>query len=717
MFLQKKPGLMLVLMVVFLFASLALAQDDGTRVLTPGLTAQGAIDAENPAQVFTFDATAGAVASVSVTGQNGLLLTVLLTDAQGATVGQTAEVDELGQTILSDVVIPLTGTYYVTVFPAAGTETATEGQFLITLTLTGDGGAVADAEATATTAPQVETPQPEATESREYRVGQVVASGITVNLNWDTPDDLNLQVRAPNGETLFWDSRTTTDNGSFEFDVNGLCEVISESGNTETAQWPAGPVSTGSYEILVYYRQSCTEVANPVDFTVDIVANGVALPQVVGTLQPPPPDEANVYISSFSVDAEGNVSAGESGPYTDTLVLTVPVQEILDYPAQPVAQGVPVEGLITNAQSYETYTYQGTSGEIVSITMQATSGNLDTLVLVLDSVGNVIDGNDDLDFAVNTDSGLNVFLPTTDTYTIVATRYGKTVGGTEGNYVLTVSDETTAAALPQSIQDLNLPTGDVEVIVTWNTNADLRLLVRDPFLDSVYNDNPTVNSGGRLENSFSNLNCNLAQGTPLAYVYWPEGFLRIGGYEIDIWNRNTCDDPTPTRFTLYVTVQDQLVHTATGTLQLDDHFITNFRILDTSGTTDAGLGGILGGAETLDFQGELANAPVLASGQTRTPPAIGPNNVFDVFAFDAQPGDLVTVEMLSLSNLDPWLFILNPAGVQIAENDDSEGSVSSLISNLTITEEGRHYIIASRFGTIYGVTEGQYQISLRIDRP
>jgi len=79
-----------------------------------------------------------------------------------------------------------------------------------------------------------------------------LGAGIEVELLWADAVDLNLEVRAPSGQSLHWNSRTTDDNGSFGGDANGLCEVISAS-PAESASWPSGFRATGSYEIIVYY--------------------------------------------------------------------------------------------------------------------------------------------------------------------------------------------------------------------------------------------------------------------------------------------------------------------------------------------------------------------------------------------------------------------------------------------------------------------------------
>ena len=131
---------------------------------------------------------------------------------------------------------------------------------------------------------------------------------------------------------------------------------------------------------------------------------------------------------------------------------------------------------------------------------------------MLDSAGNVLTNNDDILPGENTDSGIvNFRLLRDETYTIVATRYGKEVGGTEGQYTLLLTGPS--GDLPTEVLDLGLPRGDVEVALSWNTNADLQLLVRDPRGNSVFDDSPQVPSNGRLAAS-GNVNCTVAPTSP-----------------------------------------------------------------------------------------------------------------------------------------------------------------------------------------------------------
>lgn len=80
----------------------------------------------------------------------------------------------------------------------------------------------------------------------------------------------------------------------------------------------------------------------------------------------------------------------------------------------------------------------------------------------------------------------------------------------------------------------------------------------------------------------------------------------------------------------------------------------------------------------------------------------------DVYVFDGQAGETVSVEMTS-SAFDTYLGVLTPSGEQI-ENDDYEGSRSRSLVELTLRETGRYRVYATSYSA--GLT-GAYQITLR----
>lgn len=686
------------LLILLLIVSSAVAQTGDQRTLFPGQPVDGTLDETNVAQIYTLTGTAGDTAALTLDSQTpGLALTLVLSNSRGNILHQLQITDDTPEEATKlDFAFPQAGTYYATVFATANAATTPTGTFTLALEITG--------------AVDVEPPATDATIT--FTPGQAsLLNGIEVSLRWQTKDDLNLQIRDPLGETLFWDSRSTSSGGVFGPDVNGLCQTLTEPPAVETAAWPGGIHATGSYEILVYYRQAC-EGYTPVDFTVDVTVDGVPLTPITGTLQPPVNNISNVYIAAFHIQADGGHFTVPGGQYTDTRVLPIPAQDFLALPATPITLEQTVQGVIVHQQPWLTYTFNGEAGDVVEVSMSKTVGSLDTLVIVLDSAGNIIDANDDMEFATVTDSLIdNLRLPTTNTYTIIATRYGKDFGGTEGIFELRVG----APARPTELLNMNLPSGDIEVMLAWSTGADLQLSVRDPFGNIVYDDVPRVQSGGVLE-ATGNINCTPTTGdTPFYFIYWPEGLLRQGTYEVEVWYQSECGDATPVTLQLYTVVNGQLLSTETYGIQWNERYLTNFTVF-ADGSARMGLGGILRGSDAIDHFSGRANAYPISSGDVVTG-SITTENAYNLYTFSGTAGDVVSVSMNQTSGtLDTLLFIIDPNGVEIAANDDANESTNSLISDLVLTQTGEYIIIATHFGTIYGGTVGGYELAFRITR-
>ncbi|MCU0496315.1 MAG: PPC domain-containing protein [Anaerolineae bacterium] len=699
----------LILLLLALTTTFNFAQTDApTRTLVPGTPTVGVLTDEAIAQVYNFSVTGAGEVTFTITADDGLVLSALVTDAQGNQVIQRTDIANSG-VINFNAELPDRGIYYLVVFPAAGSEGAT-GSFSVLL----------EADIVATTPD--ETPEPTSTEEAVtpdvetptdttpvFQPGNVAIEGLTISLTWAATSDLNLQVRDPVGRNLYFNSRQTDNGGTFGFDANGLCENLTAENPTETVSWEPGAVSTGSYEILVFYRTDCENVG-AVPFTINVSVNGETLDPIEATLQPPLNDNATVYLASFYVTLEGTGLNGTQGEYTDTRILPEPVQTYLDAPAQALQLDTVSRGLITTGNYYQTYTFDGTANDIVSLSMTALDGNLDTLLLVFDQDGRIIADNDDIIAADNTNSQIsNLRLPFTGTYTVLATRYGKDVGGTEGNYEIVLSGATNN--LPQEIIDLNLPQGAFEVTLTWNTNADLQLIVRDPAGNAVFDDARTVNSGGRLV-STGNINCTVSATTPPTYyTYWPEGRLLGGSYEIDVWFQNECGDTTPVTATLYIEVNGELLLVEQFTIQEDQHYLTSM-VVDNAGFASLGTGGILGGLETIDFTAE--EGIPMSYGDTQNGTII-PQNKFDVYEFTGEAGDVISITLTRVNgSLDPLLYLVGPDGFQIAENDDiiPGRNRNSAISEVTLPIDGTYRIIATHYGTVFGGTTGGYTLSL-----
>lgn len=732
---KAKLRLSVVGLLMMLVVSMGQAQT--ATLLTLEETATGSFDEQNIADVYIFVSAGGDTVSVQASSESAAL-GLLLTDIQGTTLAES--VGEVASTsTLTGITLSQTGSYLLTVFAVEGA-----GDYDVTLqpgvveAEAATAEPVVDAvEAEPTVVEATDEPTPDAAQPTDtvdvqptnppaaqqevlsYSPPQDVLlnGGIDVSLQWAEAVDLNLEVRDPFGNTLFFDSRTSPINGSFGFDANGLCEVISNAPE-ETATWSPGFLPSGSYEILVFYRQACEGSGSPtVDFTIDVSVNGNPQDTINGSLSPPFAGQNSVYIASFTIEPDGTASVNPGGFYPDSSIgqLSRPPQEILSI-AEPINFGEAVTGSIVGAQDLLAYSFQAEEGDIVTISMSNTSGSLDTLLQLVDQNGNVIAFNDDASVDTRDSQITGQLLPATGTYTVVATHYGKEFGATEGTFELLVS--TSGGQLPAELAALGLPDGDIEVYLTWNTNHDLQLLVRDPVGFAVFDDAQAITSGGRLvEDGF--VNCDIENGAPLSYIYWPLGRANPGVYEIEVWFQSECADTSIAQFTLTTVVNGEVISVQQQNPVFQDRFVQSFEIL-ADGSVQVGPGGFIGSAsQILDLESAGSvpiqfNQPVNGS--------INQQNAFDVFTFDAALGDVLNINMRQVSgNLDTNLLLLDPNGIEVASNDDADPNLvigdtgrttDSLINAFTVTTPGTYRIVATRFGTIYGGTTGNYTLTL-----
>ncbi len=659
-----------------------LQAQEGARQLSSGTPVTGTLDEGTFAQTYWFDGIAGqAVTLAASTAVEGLDLALVLTDTEGNALAQETNPETVGVAEIVGVVLPEDGRYYVTVVRLSGAAGEGAGEFSLTLAVEGGEPSAQPAFA----APTLIT----------------LTSGMQVSVTWQSTADLDLEVRDPYGNSIYWDN-PTVENAVFGQNVNAGCVAPVSDGPTERIDWSPGAVPTGSYEIIVYYIEGCDDNA-PANISLNVVVDGVALDTISGTVLP-----GQEFLSSFVLTASGQVEPGLSGINPGTVLGNA---SALLSGQTPISAGQSVSGVIDADNVYAAYSFTGKTGDIVTVRMDATSGNLDAFLFLLDPNGNVVAFNDDALNADTTDAEIaNQTLVSDGVYTIVATRYGREYGGTAGVYSLTLSGSE--FEIPPALAGLDLPAGSIEVSLLWNTRADLQLLVRDPSGAAIYDDLPRSASGGILAED-GNVNCADPTTSPVSYIYWPPDRLPPGTYEVEVWYQNSCNDTSPVTFNLTVRVNDRVIMASNAQPVQGQVYLTTFTV-DVNGFASAGAGGFIGDSSMLDVGSALGSAIPISYGDTVSG-TINQTNKYVLYTFEGEAGDQVRIGMdATAGTLDPTLFLLSPEGAQLASNDDAvlNETMNSLIDNFTLPADGTYVIVATHYGVLYGGTSGTYNLSV-----
>ena len=121
---------------------------------------------------------------------------------------------------------------------------------------------------------------------------------IQVTLRWSTPDDLDLTVTDPDGETATYFNPSLASGGELDVDANAACD---ETTNTpvENVFWPVDSAPQGDYVVNISLFSFCT-TNSQVDFSLTILVQGETQ-ELAGTL-----DDDNPTASfSFSLPPTG----------------------------------------------------------------------------------------------------------------------------------------------------------------------------------------------------------------------------------------------------------------------------------------------------------------------------------------------------------------------------------------------------------------------------
>ncbi|NDJ75002.1 MAG: hypothetical protein GYB65_01975 [Chloroflexi bacterium] len=336
-----------------------------------------------------------------------------------------------------------------------------------------------------------------------------------------------------------------------------------------------------------------------------------------------------------------------------------------------------VVGRITSDRPLVFYFLQAERGDVINISMQRTSGDLDPLVDLTTVDGIVLRSNDDDPQSENTlDARIaNYTVLEPGIYLVLATRFGYEAGTSEGSYVLTV-DRIPEEDLGATLETARLM--DYGVTVAGALDADVPQ--RYYYFTGERGDVITVSMAAQAGNL-----------DPFVRV---EDVNEFGMAQDDNTGQNR--NARIVAFSLPATGRYYIV--ATHSLDQDENIDGEFTLQLT------GRPGIVGD-QALEI---IYNSTV--SGM------IDDQNSSEEYIFLGQEGDVIRVSMERVSgDLDALITLLDGDRKQIVFDDDSGGfDQNALIEGFELPADDMYILVASRYEREDGTTSGAYTLNVEL---
>lgn len=342
---------------------------------------------------------------------------------------------------------------------------------------------------------------------------------------------------------------------------------------------------------------------------------------------------------------------------------------------EPLVYGEVASARLDNTTPRRLYYFDALRGDYLTVRVRATGGNLDPVLVLLDSNGSPIASRDD----TNGTRGASVqqtLITRSDRYYVVVARFGYALGTTAGDFELIVER------------------------VGNSSESGSAMRYGDTVLNDITGAEPAVYySFPARQGDIVNLRMRKLYGDldPLVQIVGPDLTLLE---EVD-------DDP----FAAPDAYIDGFLIPEDGT-----YYIVATRYGYEAGTSS--------GTFTLTLE-EAANSGLGNTPQAAQPVALGASvegeitadNWVRYYRFEAQRDDIITVSMSRYQEgrVDSWLEIAN-AGLQTLILDDDTGggwsNQDALISEYRIPADGTYYIIATRYEKENGTTTGRYLLEI-----
>lgn len=337
-----------------------------------------------------------------------------------------------------------------------------------------------------------------------------------------------------------------------------------------------------------------------------------------------------------------------------------------------VVYGGRISGQINNQTPRAVYYFDGLRGEVVAIKLAATGGDLDPVLMVMDTSGNIIANQDDSrgsrDITIDALS-----IPQSSRYYVIVGRFGYSLGSTSGGFDLDVERIGVSSASGSALRY-----GDSVINNISNMTPQVYYSFRANRGDII--NIKMMHDSGNLDPYLQIVNSN-------AFVIADND--DVPGSDLDAeLNRLVIEEDGT--YIIVATRYGEAAGTSTGRF-----------VLTLEEAQGSGLGN---------------------SAQTAIPILVGDNKDDSLsddeyeryYVFDARQNDLMTARMSrSNGSLDAFLVIVDSNLQQLAADDDSGGGQNAEIESFMIPADGLYYLIATRLDRETGSTSGGYKLEFQ----
>jgi hypothetical protein len=372
-----------------------------------------------------------------------------------------------------------------------------------------------------------------------------------------------------------------------------------------------------------------------------------------------------------------------------------------------LAYGDRVTGQISNASYFELWEFSGNKGDYIQVLMEG-DAQLDAYLGIIDAVSEQVLAEDD-DSGGGSNAYIEMTLPSSGSFVIVATRYNFDVGTSQGRYALSLAGNGAAQNVSNTSPGASTEPVELDAGVWYMGN----IVLAEPV-------------GGTIDNrSFAQLySLDLQAGTEIIVA------MLADASTLDPYLIFATEDGD-------VLAEDNDSGAQAGVGKTDAFVALT---IQQSGTyyviaTRAGAGqGMSSGAYMLIAAIPEAEGPVQEepTADDDLPPGvdamgmiqvgqqasgtIAKDSFVHIYGIEGQAGEQVTITMRGTGGLDAYLGLIAPNDEVIAEDDDSAGGSDAQIS-IRLPESGTYVIVATRNGLDSGTTTGSYTLEVTSGPP